>query len=256
VTTSLDSFKSRRTLKVGSKSYVYYSLTAAEKNGLKGASKLPYSMKVLLENLLRHEDGNSVTAEDAAFSLQRVVKLNKTPGYLLTQFGWAPGNVDKLIRASDASTLVLTLPALQASGILLSCRQAQIRHRGCRLRLIIDQSVLFRSVGAVGMVEQFSDLLAVGAGSAVTLQVAELSRPLSVLSPSFTLLNFADATDSGAVGRIGFEGQVVTSTRRADVRGRRQALAELVRVAASAEQSRHLIESAAKHWKRQVGHER
>src|ERR1700761_2839122 len=61
---SLDSFKSRRSLKVGSKTYVYSSLTAAEKNGLKGASKLPYSMKVLLENLLRYEDGSSVTAED------------------------------------------------------------------------------------------------------------------------------------------------------------------------------------------------
>jgi aconitate hydratase len=64
--TSLDSFKSRKTLKVGSKSYVYYSLKAAEKNGLKGISKLPHSLKVLLENLLRHEDGRSVTKEDIA----------------------------------------------------------------------------------------------------------------------------------------------------------------------------------------------
>src|SRR5688572_9830919 len=62
--TSLDSFKCRKTLKVGSKNYVYFSLPAAEKNGLKGASKLPYSMRVLLENLLRHEDGQTVTAED------------------------------------------------------------------------------------------------------------------------------------------------------------------------------------------------
>ena len=57
---SLDSFKCQKTLKVGSKTYVYYSLPAAEKNGLKGISKLPYSMKVLLENLLRNEDGSSV----------------------------------------------------------------------------------------------------------------------------------------------------------------------------------------------------
>ena len=59
---SLDSFKCRKTLKVGSKTYVYFSLTAAEKNGLKGISRLPYSLKVLLENLLRHEDGHTVTA--------------------------------------------------------------------------------------------------------------------------------------------------------------------------------------------------
>ena len=64
MTQSLDSFKCRKTLTVGSKKYVYFSLTAAEKNGLKGASKLPYSLRVLLENLLRHEDGNTVTKSD------------------------------------------------------------------------------------------------------------------------------------------------------------------------------------------------
>ncbi|MFM9862563.1 MAG: aconitate hydratase AcnA [Micropepsaceae bacterium] len=62
--TTHDSFKSKKTLKVGTKTYTYYSLKAAEKNGLTGISKLPYSMKVLLENLLRHEDGRSVTKED------------------------------------------------------------------------------------------------------------------------------------------------------------------------------------------------
>src|SRR5471030_3149609 len=62
--TSLDSFKCQKTLKVGGKSYIYYSLPAAEKNGLKGISRLPYSMKVLLENLLRHENGQSVVADD------------------------------------------------------------------------------------------------------------------------------------------------------------------------------------------------
>jgi aconitate hydratase len=62
--TSLDSFKCARTLKVGTKSYIYYSLPAAEKNGLKGISRLPFSMKVLLENLLRNEDGRSVSKED------------------------------------------------------------------------------------------------------------------------------------------------------------------------------------------------
>ncbi len=62
--TSLDSFKCRKTLKVGAKTYVYYSLPQAEKNGLKGISKLPYSMKVLLENLLRNEDDRTVTKAD------------------------------------------------------------------------------------------------------------------------------------------------------------------------------------------------
>ena len=62
--TSLDSFKCCRTLKVGTKTYAYYSLPVAEKNGLKGISRLPFSLKVLLENLLRNEDGRTVTKED------------------------------------------------------------------------------------------------------------------------------------------------------------------------------------------------
>ena len=59
-----NSFKALRTLKVGAKSYTYFSLKQAEKNGLDGISALPYSMKVLLENLLRYEDGDTVTADD------------------------------------------------------------------------------------------------------------------------------------------------------------------------------------------------
>ncbi|HEY4407117.1 MAG TPA: aconitate hydratase AcnA [Xanthobacteraceae bacterium] len=72
--TSLDSFKCCKTLKVGTKTYAYYSLPAAEKNGLKGISRLPVSLKVLLENLLRNEDGRTVTKED----LQGVAQWLKT----------------------------------------------------------------------------------------------------------------------------------------------------------------------------------
>src|SRR5689334_18843816 len=61
---SLDSFRCCTTLKVGGKTYAYFSLPLAEKNGLKGISRLPFSMKVLLENLLRFEDGRTVTKDD------------------------------------------------------------------------------------------------------------------------------------------------------------------------------------------------
>ena len=61
---SLDTFKCRRTLDVGGKTYTYFSLPEAEKNGLAGISRLPFSLKVLLENLLRFEDGRTVTADD------------------------------------------------------------------------------------------------------------------------------------------------------------------------------------------------
>ncbi len=59
--TSLDSFKCRKKLTVGSKTYHYFSFKAAEKHGLPDMSELPFSMKILLENLLRFEDGRSVT---------------------------------------------------------------------------------------------------------------------------------------------------------------------------------------------------
>jgi aconitate hydratase len=62
--TALDSFKCRKTLQVGSKTYQYYSLKVAEDRGLKGAGKLPFSLKVLLENLIRHEDGRTVKKQD------------------------------------------------------------------------------------------------------------------------------------------------------------------------------------------------
>jgi len=64
VMTSLDSFRCCKTLQVGSKNYAYFSLPTAERNGLKGISRLPFSMKVLLENLLRNEDGRTVTKDD------------------------------------------------------------------------------------------------------------------------------------------------------------------------------------------------
>ena len=61
--TGHDSLKTRQTLKVGNKNYDYFSLKTAEKT-LGDISRLPYSLKVLLENLLRYEDGRSVTVDD------------------------------------------------------------------------------------------------------------------------------------------------------------------------------------------------
>ncbi|MEN3162992.1 aconitate hydratase AcnA [Tistrella mobilis] len=60
----LDSFSTRSTLTVDGKAYDYFSLPKAEAAGLEGVSQLPFSLKVLLENLLRYEDGRSVTDAD------------------------------------------------------------------------------------------------------------------------------------------------------------------------------------------------
>ena len=58
-----NSYNSLKSITISDKDYKYYSLTEAEKNGLKGISNLPKSLKVLLENLLRYEDGLSVTKD-------------------------------------------------------------------------------------------------------------------------------------------------------------------------------------------------
>ena len=64
-TPSLDSFKARKTLSVGSQTFDYFSLSALSDQGF-DLAKMPFSMKIFLENLLRHEDGETVTAEDIA----------------------------------------------------------------------------------------------------------------------------------------------------------------------------------------------
>ena len=56
-----DSYKALKSININGKEYKYYSLNEAEKNGLSGISKLPKSLKVLLENLLRYEDDLTVT---------------------------------------------------------------------------------------------------------------------------------------------------------------------------------------------------
>ena len=80
---------------------------------------------------LRHDakfdSGNPVTATDAAFSLHRVVKLNKTPGFIVTQFGFTPDNVEKQIRALDDYTLEMKLPnEAEATSFVLYCLSANV----------------------------------------------------------------------------------------------------------------------------------
>ena len=139
MTPSPDSFKSRRTLKVGNKSYVYYSLTAAEKNGLKGISRLPYSMKVLLENLLRHEDGNTVTADD----------IKAVAGWLKNK------SSDREIAFRPARVLMQDLTGVPAVVDLAAMRDAMKNLGGnpekinplAEVDLVIDHSVMVDNFG-------------------------------------------------------------------------------------------------------------
>lgn len=70
--------------------------------------------------------GKPLTADDAAFSFERVVKLNKTPGFILTQFGFSKDNVAKLIRATDSHTLKISLTEQYSPSFFLFCLSANV----------------------------------------------------------------------------------------------------------------------------------
>ena len=83
-----NSFKSLKLIKINNKDYKYFSLVEAEKNGLKGISNLPKSLKVLLENLLRYEDDLSVT-KDQIEAVQKWLKEKKSN----TEIAYRPARV-------------------------------------------------------------------------------------------------------------------------------------------------------------------
>jgi hypothetical protein len=60
-----NSFKARKTMEVGGKSYTYFSLKAVEKE-IGDLSRLPFTLRILMENLVRHEDGTTVKKADIA----------------------------------------------------------------------------------------------------------------------------------------------------------------------------------------------
>jgi peptide/nickel transport system substrate-binding protein len=70
--------------------------------------------------------GNPLTAEDAAWSLRRVVRLDKAPAFILTQFGFTPANVDERIKAVDERTLTIELDRPYAPTFFLYCLTASV----------------------------------------------------------------------------------------------------------------------------------
>ncbi|MFN3075786.1 MAG: aconitate hydratase AcnA [Alphaproteobacteria bacterium] len=105
-----DTLGTRRTLHVDGTPYDYFSLVAAADKGLGDVSRLPYSLRVLLENLLRYEDGRSVTTEDIAALVDWLKTRSSTreiayrPARVLMQdFTGVPAVVD-LAAMRDAMT--------------------------------------------------------------------------------------------------------------------------------------------------------
>ena len=64
--------------------------------------------------------GNAVTAADAVFSLQRVVKLDKTPAFLVGQLGWTKDNVDSMVKMVDDSTFSITIGEDYSPSLVLA----------------------------------------------------------------------------------------------------------------------------------------
>ncbi|HEY0209253.1 ABC transporter substrate-binding protein [Acerihabitans sp.] len=79
-----------------------------------------------LDPAAKFADGSPVTAEDAAFSLQRVVMLDKSPAFIINQFGFTKDNVGEHIKAADAHTLVINTDQPAAETFLLYCLSARV----------------------------------------------------------------------------------------------------------------------------------
>ena len=150
---SLNSFQSKSTLNVGGRSLTYYSLQAEALKKF-GVDKLPYSIKVLLENLLRHEDGAKVTASD----IEALAKWAQTP----TRHGEAAGDDAKEIAFTPERVLMQDLTGVPAVVDLASMRDAIIALGGdpakinplVPVELVIDHSVILERTGTPESYEQ------------------------------------------------------------------------------------------------------
>ena len=134
-----DSFKTKKTIKIGKNSYVISSLKEAEKHGLLNISYLPFSIKVLLENLIRNEDGKSVTKED-------IIEFSK----------WKKsGKIDREINFRPARVLMQDFTGVPAVVDLASMRAAIEKKNGdpkkinplSPVDLVVDHSVMVDSFG-------------------------------------------------------------------------------------------------------------
>ena len=144
---SNDSFKTRQDLSVGRKKYAYYSLPAAEEAGLAGISRLPRSMKVLLENLLRNEDGVSVTEAD----LRAVAAWIDNKGSVEHEIAFRPARV--LMQDFTGVPAVVDLAAMRDAMSALGSDPSKINPLN-PVDLVIDHSVMVDHFGTPGAFEQ------------------------------------------------------------------------------------------------------
>jgi aconitate hydratase len=140
VSTSLDSFKSLQTLDVGQKTYTINSIPAAEQNGLADVSRLPFSMKVLLENLLRFEDGRTVKRED----IEAVAAWLDNKGKIDVEIAYRPARV--LMQDFTGVPAVVDLAAMRDAMKTLGGDPRKINPL-IPVDLVIDHSVVVDEFG-------------------------------------------------------------------------------------------------------------
>jgi len=131
---SLDSFKSLKKLSVGPKQFSYFDLKEAEKNGLDGVSKLPKSLMVLLENLLRKEDGVAVK-KDQITAIKEWLKTKKSE----TEIAYTPARV--LMQDYTGIPAVADLAAMRDAVAAKKLDPSKINPLS-KVDLVIDHSVM------------------------------------------------------------------------------------------------------------------
>ncbi|HSF95024.1 MAG TPA: aconitate hydratase AcnA, partial [Thermohalobaculum sp.] len=140
ITVGTDSTKTRRTLSAGGKTLSYYSIPAAEEAGLGKFSNLPASLKVVLENMLRFEDGRTVTTDDIrAFS-----EWGANGGRNPREIAYRPARV--LMQDFTGVPAVVDLAAMRDAMVALGGNPEKINPLA-PVDLVIDHSVMVDEFG-------------------------------------------------------------------------------------------------------------
>ncbi|MFG6529202.1 MULTISPECIES: aconitate hydratase AcnA [unclassified Sulfitobacter] len=135
-----DSAKTRKTLSVGSQNVAYYSIPAAEAAGLGDFSKLPAALKVVLENMLRFEDGKTVTQDDIKAFAEWATKGGKNP----REIAYRPARV--LMQDFTGVPAVVDLAAMRDGLVALGGDADKINPLN-PVDLVIDHSVMIDEFG-------------------------------------------------------------------------------------------------------------
>ncbi len=140
ITVGQDSSKTRKTLTAGSKSISYYSIPAAQEAGLGDFSKLPAALKVVLENMLRYEDGKTVSVDDIKAFAEWGAKGGKNP----REIAYRPARV--LMQDFTGVPAVVDLAAMR-DGIVALGGDAEKINPLAPVDLVIDHSVMIDEFG-------------------------------------------------------------------------------------------------------------